>query len=462
MKGGAGMAEAVLPADGAAPTNGAVSGAVNGGHGDGHDDGAEHLEVELAYGAVAVGGRPSPLTAADVAATRRPTAAASTLPRAAYHDPAILAYELESWYADGWVCVGREEDIPLSGSYLLVKLCGEDLIVVRDKDLTVRGFFNFCRHRGSTLLEEPTGRVPRIQCPYHAWVYGLDGKLSQPRHTELLEGFDLDEYGLVPVALDTWQGFVFVNISGEAGPLAASLGDMPDYFGRYDLAGLRRAAVIDYDVKANWKAIVENYSECYHCPGVHPQLNKITPYNLGDWIPTDGPWSASWMPVVGEHDTLTLDGQLHGRALLAGTTEEDLKKIYYFVVWPNLLISLHPDYLMTHRIVPVAPDRSLIACEWFFEAESMADPGFDPSDAIGFWDLTNRQDWAVCELQQAGTASRAYTPGRYTGMESGPHKFDVHVADRYANDGVLTPLNRISKAEGSGGLASRAKMAVRG
>ena len=389
----------------------------------------------------------SPVAADEVASVRRPTPGASLLPPRVYHDPAVLAYELESWFAGGWVCVGREEDIELTGQYFLTKLCEENLIIVRDHRGEVRAFFNFCRHRGSTLVIEEFGRIPRFQCPYHAWVYDLDGTLHQPRHTDLLEDFNLDEWGLALVNLGLWQGLIFVNLSNDAPPLIDYLDDMPAYFDRYDLAGLRRAKRIDYTVNANWKAIVENYSECYHCPGVHPQLNRITPYNLGEWLPSEGPWTGSWMPVTGEHETLTMDGQLHGRDLVEGTTEDDHGKIYYFVVWPNLLISLHPDYLMTHRITPLAPDKTFIACEWFFEPASMARPDFDPSDAIEFWDLTNRQDWQVCEWQQAGTRSRAYTAGRYTGMEAGVHSFDLHVADRYAADGVITPLQRICKAE---------------
>ena len=339
----------------------------------------------------------------------------------------------------------------------LTKLCDENLIIVRDNDRRVGGFFNFCRHRGATLVTEQSGRVPRFQCPYHAWMYDLNGALHKPRYTEMPENFNLDEWGLVPVALGVWQGLIYVNISGQAGSLEAYLDDMPSYFERYDLAGLRRAKQIDYTVRANWKAIVENYSECYHCPGVHPRLNRITPYNLGAYIPTIGPWKASWMPVVGDYDTLTMDGKLQGRDFIEGTTDEDHKKIYYFISWPNLLISLHPDYLMTHRPVPLAPDLTYIACEWFFEPESMAKPDFDPSDAIELWDLTNRQDWDVCEMQQEGTRSRAYTAGRYTAMEGGVHAFDIHVADRYADDGALTPLERVSKDEATRSLAASRK-----
>ncbi len=403
------------------------------------------------------GVRKPPVTAAEVAAVRQPLTSASLLPPRVYHDPAVLDYEIGEWFTKGWLCIGREEDIALSGQYYLLKLFDENLIVVRDQHGDVKAFFNFCRHRGATLVTEQSGRIPRFQCPYHAWVYDLDGALHKPRFTDVLDNFDLDEWGLVPVAVDTWQGFIFLNLDGRAGPLTDFLADMVGFFNRFELGALRRGESIEYDVRANWKAIIENYSECYHCPGVHPQLNRITPYDLGDLIETDGPWRASWMPVVGDHVTLTMDGRMeeHGRDHLPGMTEDDHKKIYYFVVWPNLLVSLHPDYLLVHRAVPLAPDRTWITCEWFFDPEDMARPDFDPSDAIEFWDLTNRQDWEVCEMQQTGTASRAYTAGRFTAMEGGVYAFDRHVADRYANDGVITDLNDLAREEGTERLIGR-------
>jgi len=401
----------------------------------------------------------SPVSAEEVSQVRQRLIAASLLPPRVYHDPDVLRFELAEWFTKGWLCIGREEDIALKGQYVLIKLLDENVIVVRDQQANVRAFFNFCRHRGATLVTEQSGRIPRFQCPYHAWVYDLDGSLHMPRFVDVLENFDLDEWGLVPVAVDTWQGFIFLNLDGSAGPLADYLADMVGYFDRFDLGALRRGAQIEYDVRANWKAIIENYSECYHCPGVHPQLNRITPYDLGDLIETDGPWRASWMPVVGDNVTLTMDGRMeeHGRDHLPGMTEDDHGKIYYFVVWPNLLVSLHPDYLLVHRVVPLAPDRSWISCEWFFDPEDMARPDFDPADAVEFWDLTNRQDWEVCEMQQEGTRSRAYTAGRFTGMETGVYAFDRHVADSYAGDGMVTPINDIAKPGAVEALIGREK-----
>jgi Rieske 2Fe-2S family protein len=374
----------------------------------------------------------------------------------------VLAYEREAWFGGGWVSVGREEDALTKGAYFLAQVAGESVIVIRGDDGELRAFYNLCRHRGATLVEEPCGALVRFQCPYHAWVYDLQGNLRPPRHTEVLEGFDPAEWGLVPVRLAAWQGFVFVDLSGEAPPLAETLGDLPGHLARYELAGLRRARRIEYDVAANWKAIVENYEECYHCPGVHPQLNKITPYNLGEYLPGEGPWIGSWMEVVGEHETLSLDGGAHGRPPLAGTRPEDLKRVYYFVLWPNLLISLHPDYLMSHWLWPEEPGRTRVVCEWFFDPATMARADFDPEDAIGFWDLTNRQDWHVCELQQAGTRSRAYTAGRYSGIEGSVHAFDLMVADRYAGDGVVTTVQRVTKQTSSAAIGDRSARATRG
>lgn len=401
----------------------------------------------------------SPVSAEEVAAVRQPTYRANLLPPRVYHDPAVLAYEQEAWFAGGWVCVGREEDALGVGSYFLARVADESIIVVRGGDGELRAFYNVCRHRGATLVESsaPCGEVVRFQCPYHAWVYDLEGRLRPPRHTDVLEGFDPAAWGLVPARLATWQGFVFLDLSGQAPDLDTHLGDLPAHLERFDLAGLRRAERIDYNVAANWKAIAENYEECYHCPGVHPQLNRITPYNLGEYLAGEGPWIGSWMEVVGEHETLSLDGRRHGRAPVAGMRELDLKRVYYFVVWPNLLISLHPDYLMAHVLHPVAPGRTLITCEWYFGPATMTQPGFDPSDAVGFWDLTNLQDWHVCELQQTGTRSRAYTPGRYSGIEGSVHGFDLMVADRYANDGRVTAVERVAKQTSAAPGAERAK-----
>jgi Rieske 2Fe-2S family protein len=380
----------------------------------------------------------SPVDADEVAPVRRPVDQAHLLPPRVFHDPRVFEYEQDEWFARTWLCVGREEDAAEPGSYFLATVAGESVVVVRGRDGTLRAFSNVCRHRGSTLLAEPAGRLVRFQCPYHAWTYDLDGRLRRASHTEELIDFEPAENGLHAVGLETWQGFVFVALPPADAGLAQQLADLPGHIARFPIGDLRRARRIEYEVGANWKVIAENYSECYHCPGVHPQLNRLTPYDSGRNFESKGAWAGGWMELSGEAHTMSTDGTRHGRPPLPGLVAEDERRIYYFVVWPNLLLSLHPDYVMTHQVWPIDAERSRVTCEWLFHPEAMARSDFDPSDAVEFWDLTNRQDWAVCELQQQGTRSRSYVPGRYSLMEDMVHAFDLMVADRYAGDGVVT------------------------
>jgi Rieske 2Fe-2S family protein len=167
------------------------------------------------------------------------------------------------------------------------------------------------------------------------------------------------------------------------------------------------------------------------------------------------------MEVLPQFETLSMSGAADGRDPIPGMMGEDAKRVYYALIWPNQLFSLHPDYLMLHWVTPLAPGRTLVRCEWYFDPAEMAKADFDPREAIEFWDLTNRQDWHVCELQQQGTRSRAYTPGRYSAIESSVHGFDLMVADRYANDGVITAQDRIAKDESARAVRRRAEQGKR-
>jgi glycine betaine catabolism A len=393
------------------------------------------------------------LTEAELEAVRRPFKAAHLLPPRVFHDPAIFEFEQEQWFGRDWICVGRAEEAAQRGEYFLASVGGESVMVVRGPDGNLRAFHNVCRHRGSTILEEDCGKLVRIQCPYHAWTYDLEGQLQRAKHTDDLIDFEPAENSLVPVRCEIWQGFVFLNLDPAAAPLLGVLDDLPGHFARFDFASLRRARRITYEVNANWKTIAENYSECYHCPGIHPQLNRLTPYDMGRNYLTDGPWEGGYMELVANAETMSTDGHTHGRPPLPGIEGDDLQRIYYYVVWPNLLMSLHPDYLLTHQVWPVAPGRSLIHCDWFFHPDTIARPDFDPSDAVDFWDLTNRQDWHVCELQQQGTASRSYAPGRYSNQEDSVHAFDLMCADRYANDG-RSSVREVKESRRRGDAAS--------
>jgi Rieske 2Fe-2S family protein len=368
-----------------------------------------------------------PLSAAEVRRTRAPLERATMLPGAAFTDPDVLEWERANLFRGGWVCAGHLDQVRERGRYLMLDVAGESVLVVADDDGLPRAFLNTCRHRGARLVFMPEGRLRRLQCPYHAWTYGFDGALRSAPFTDGLEDFDPACFGLHPVRLAVVEGLLLLDLSCEAPPPQGHIGDLAKRLARYRLPELRRAGRIVYDVGANWKAIAENYSECLHCPGVHPELNRLSHYLSGESYQGAGAWCGGAMTLADGVETMAVDGG-HGREPIPGV---DLRSILYFLIFPNALVSLHPDYAMLHTLWPQAPDRTQVVCEWFFEQLTIAAPGFDPGDAVAFWDQVNREDWRVCELTQAGMSSRSFTPGRYTTQESDVHAFDAMVAERY-------------------------------
>ncbi len=400
----------------------------------------------------------APFSRAEIEKIRRPFRGATLLPARAYHDESVWAYERDTWFLRDWVCVGRDEDAPEPGSYFLSEELGEPLVIVRARDGVLRAFYNVCQHRGTAVVEEPCGKAVRFQCPYHAWIYDLDGKLIRAKHTEDLDDFSFDTFGLRPVRLAAWQGFVFVSLDPDGPELTDFLADWHEHhagFGR-DYGRLRRATRLTYDVAANWKIVAENYSECYHCPGVHPLLNQLTPYDLGEDFFPAGPWKGGWMVFSEGCETMSMDGLRHGRPLLHATDEVDERRIYYYILWPNLIVSVHPDYVLTHQAWPAGPNRTIVNCDLYVDADSAGRPDLDISGARDFWDLTNRQDYHVVELQQAGTRSSSWVAGRYSNQEASVQAFDLMVADRYANDGVRSDRAARTEVSRPGNRAARA------
>lgn len=371
----------------------------------------------------------------ELAATARPLAEARTLPRRVYTDAEVFALESRVLFGRMWLCVGREEDLPEVGSFLTQEIGGEKILVVRGEDLTLRAFFNVCRHRGARLVEEPCGRLRgAIGCPYHAWTYALDGRLLRAPRAE--PGFRTEDYPLVQARLETLGGFVFVNLDADAPALGAAFADLPD-LSRYRLAGLRRARAIEYAVAANWKVVAENYSECYHCPLVHPQLHRISDVTSG-FAQAGACFNGGPMRLRAGFTTMSMSGTT-AFPPLPGLTAEDHRLVHYYLVYPNLMLGLHPQYVLVHRAWPLAPDRTRVVCEWLVPQATLSADGFDPSDVVEFWDVTNRQDWALCERVQRGAASAGYVPGPYHPAELCVHAFDKWYADSIAP--VLAPTS---------------------
>ena len=355
------------------------------------------------------------------------TAGAETLPQQYFVSPEVFAREQEKIFSRQWVCVGHQSEIAKAGDYFVREVAGESLIILRDKGGKLRGFYNVCRHRGTRLREDRAaqaacGHVTVIQCPYHAWTYGLDGRLIGAPHMDQGQGFNKADYPLHAVNLALWEGFIFVNLARASAPLEEWFAPLVGKFTHWNLAKLRSAKRTEYDVRANWKLIFENYSECYHCPGVHPMLSKVSPYDSSENDLCEGPFLGGFMSIM-KGAGLTMSGK--ACALPVGDIRsEDHARVFYYSIFPNMLLSLHPEYVMVHQLWPKSPERTLILCDWFFHPEAFDRDDFHPNDAIEFWDMTNQQDWHVCELSQQGIASRAYQPGPYSPRESIPAAWD--------------------------------------
>jgi Rieske 2Fe-2S family protein len=340
-----------------------------------------------------------------------------TLTGADYSSQAVYEEERERLFFQGWFCVGRAEEIANPGEYLVRDVTGESVIVLRNRDGELRAFYNVCAHRGTRLLDDEPGcgQLGRaIKCPYHAWSYDLDGRLIGSPNVLEDEQFDRSDYPLHAIGVGEHGGFLFVSLADAPVPLLEWLRNSNETildFDRYRLGELRLARRITYDVRANWKIVVENYNECLHCPQIHPELVQVIPlYRKGE----------VW-------DGETLDG---GNEMVAGATSftatgtsdlpkfpdlrpEDYGMYYGAFQFPNLMVNMHPDSVMAYLVYPNGPDRTTVLSEFYFRPEAIALPGFDPSPTVDLWDLISRQDWAVCERAQTGVSSRSYTSGVY-------------------------------------------------
>jgi Rieske 2Fe-2S family protein len=342
------------------------------------------------------------------------------LPGAWFHDPAHYERELEALWYRRWIAVAREEELPSPGDWRTVKVGSQSLVVFRS-DQGIRAVHNTCRHRGSILCTKEQGHFERgrIVCPYHAWTYDLAGNLiATPRRMETPD-FDFASFPLHSVAVERWGGFVFVCIDARP-PF-----EPPQGLENYRFTDLRIGKRIVADVKANWKLLCENFSECFHCPPVHPELCRIvTAYKeAGAWgLHKDFSSRSEYKEAA---KTLTLDGTARLPAF-KGLTQEEKKTLYRAEMHlPNLFLNVQPDYVNSHMMFPTGPESVRIVYDWLFEADRLPLAPDDLEHYVALWDVTNSQDARNCEWQQEGLRSRAFEHGWYV-----PQEFDAH---RFAN-----------------------------
>ncbi len=356
----------------------------------------------------------------------RSAAGACGLPREFVTSTDRFDQETDRIFSRNWICVARIEELDATSRCLPIQFENQALVLVQDESGAIRAFRNFCRHRGSQLVNEDNcaAIAKRIQCPYHAWTYDRAGQLLSAPNMEGVPGFNENDYPLLQVPCQSLGGFIWINHDPEQ-DVAEWIGPLTSRMKDWGLAQLKIGHQIEYLVEANWKLIFQNYSECYHCPIVHPALNRLTPYlgSSNDFM--SGAILGGPMGLAEDSQTMSTDGKLVGE-MLPGLTMDQQRSVHYFTLFPNLFLSFHPDYVLVHRLERVNVHSTKVCCLFLFDPVLVAQDAFDPGRAIEFWDLTNRQDWRVCELAQRGMSDPDYVPGPYSNLESVVAAFDQH------------------------------------
>lgn len=362
-----------------------------------------------------------------------------TLPAQWFYDADQYRRELQAvWYRE-WLCVGREEDWPETGDYRRLRIGDEQVLVTRAGDGALHAYHNTCRHRGAMLCEADAGRFHNghIVCPYHAWTYDLDGRLERAPRSTGRDGLRPEDFSLYGVRLETWRGFVFVNLDpAGATPLPQALGEEADHVAAWPLEDLRRVHRATHRLACNWKVFWENYLECYHCPGVHTDLCRLVPvYRTGFMEYAD----AGMEPVDPARPgamlregavTWSSDGST-GLPWFEGLGEADRDRGMTFSTFlPTMFLVAHVDYLRTVRVLPLAAEQTELTVDWYVHRDSVGHPALDVAELTAFASQVVAEDARVCELNQQGLRSRRHQRGVLLEVEDYVWEFEEWLRQR--------------------------------
>jgi Rieske 2Fe-2S family protein len=366
-----------------------------------------------------------------------------TLPSHWYWDDSQYRRELESIWAKSWLCVGRESDWTAVGEFRRLVIGGEQLIVVRREDGELGAFFNTCRHRGSQLCDRDSGVFDRgrVRCPYHAWTYDLDGRLLAAPGSGQLSGFPKQDLALYPAQVRSWRGFVFLNMAVDPRALPEDEFDLPaDTFAAWPLESLALAHREQHEVQCNWKVFWENYNECYHCSGVHPELCQLVPvYGQGvmelEDLPQGHALRDADSPLREGAVTWSLDGQatlprfdgLGERELSAGMS--------YLALLPGLFLVAHVDYLRSVRLLPLSPERLLLTVDWLVAPDALPLSSEAVERLVALGRQVVGEDAAICEVNQRGLRCSRHESGLLMPVEKDVGEFHRWLKERLGDPG---------------------------
>jgi phenylpropionate dioxygenase-like ring-hydroxylating dioxygenase large terminal subunit len=391
------------------------------------------------------------LPIADLVARQTP---GMTLEQPFYNDPGVFQRDLEAIVAKQWLFVDHISALPTPGDYITYEIAGESIILVHAKGGAIHAFFNVCRHRGSRICLNPKGHVRTLTCPYHAWVWDLEGKLIRAR--QMPEDFKPEDWPLHACAVRVWNGMIFINLAPEGDPQVADFAAMARDLGPYiDHANLASAKVVHtelYPTDANWKLAVENFHECYHCAPAHPEYTMVNAYvNDGDRDPEGRQkvvqdWRATWQikghavdflgpetrdprqpwtvfrqPIRDGFHTLSQDGSYVAPLLNPEREPDDGEALLAF--GPLFYIYLCTDHATLFRFTPVSANFSEVSVSWVVRGDAVEGRDFDVDKLKWMWDVTTIEDTKIINDNQKGVNSRRYTPGRYSTREGWTREF---------------------------------------
>ena len=371
-----------------------------------------------------------------------------TLPRELYVSDAAFEFDAQVMLKSVWLYACTVAHVKQPGDYFVFELGSNSIIVVRGRDSQVRAFWNSCRHRGSRICEQQRGRAPRLMCPYHQWTYGLDGALLAAR--SMAEGFDKHDHGLTPVALENIGGLIFICMADEPPPIDRVKADIADQIAIYDLDKCKVAVQDELIENANWKLVMENNRECYHCDAGHPELVSVLgTYGFGKGLPEDGTSDvvddsafdamveakrAQWqqmgifreliefpdgwwhrvarLPLANGAVTQSIDGKLACNKLIGPFTEPESSSLS---VWtqPNSWHHFCCDHVVTFSLTPVSADKTLLRTSWLVHEDAVEGVDYDPDHIAALWRATNNQDGRFSQLNHLGISNEGYRQGPY-------------------------------------------------
>lgn len=376
------------------------------------------------------------------------------LPGAFYTDPALFDLDMAAIFGREWIFAAAACELPEPGCYVTLDIGRTPVLVLRDRDGQIRGFFNTCRHRGFQLCDAASGRTPALVCPYHRWTYRLDGSLASAKH--MPEDFEPADHALLPVHTRVLGGTVYVCLADEPPDFAPYAADLSGQLAPHGLEGARLAASVDLVEQGNWKMVMENSRECYHCATGHKEL-MLTFLDIYDWKDpdqaaevaaywakwegggfgpsiTEGPhWRGARLPLTGTARSMTMDGA-PACARPLGTGPEGAYGSLRWVHYPSTFNHAITDFAVLVRMLPLGPEQTLVTTKFLVDAHAVEGVDYDVARLTEVWNATNDQDKALVERNQRGVRSVGYRPGPYSPeLEAGVVKFvDWYCAQLHA------------------------------